>query len=253
MEFLTLDITVRRTLLEKGLPIHFYPEVLFHQSACLRELSKDSLQIIEFATLPVNTYGAIDLPADFVDDLAVAIPVGSRLTNIPKNNTLTPIRVHNTTTGAFEPPVADTSRTANANNTFFGFPGAWSWYWNVNDYGEPTGRFFGSPGGTSQGYMVVRDRRQIQLTENFVGTSVVLSYISNGQSVSNAAQVDWLAHSVIQAFSDWKMSPNASNNYSAEGMRYYNEKRLYRASKNDLTLTDFKNIMHNAYMAAPKT
>lgn len=246
MQLATLDIIIRRTLLERSLPIHYYSELLFHGASAIRELAKDSLQIINPANLPINSYGAADLPADFMDDIGVSLPVGGLLMPIPQRGDINPIRIHDTTTGAF------VSHETEDENTSYGyFPGG-AWFWNVNDWGEPTGRFFGANGGTSTGYKVVRERRQIQMVNISDIDSIVLLYVSNGQSIDNATQVDWRAHSTIQAYMDWKRSPNAAIKDSYEAATYYNERRLMRAEMSDLTITDIKQVFRKSYTASIK-
>lgn len=253
MQFATLDMITRRTLLEKGLPLHYYLEKLIHGASAVRELAKDTLKIVNAANLPVSDYNSVDLPNDFVDDVALCIPVGGLLQPIAKKDSINPLRVHNETTGEFEPY----SNEANLNTselTFFGINTSYFWYWNVNDYGEPTGRYFGANGGAYQnGYKVIKERRQIQLTGAFTSGNVVLLYISNGQSADNATQVDWSAHAAIQAYCDWKSSPNAAIKDSPEARTYYNEKRLLRANLNDLTKADILNILRSSYTAAIKS
>ena len=250
MTFSTLDTITRRYLLEKGLPIHWYLEILTHSSSAVRELSFDTLKIINTVRLPVNSYGAIDLPDDFVDDLTVAVPVGDSINPIPKQDRLNPIRIHDTTSGEFTPYV---TTSTDGSQDFAAFPGIWNWYWNVNSYGEPTGRLFGSSGGTAQGYKLVKERRQIQLTDNFQNSNVVLLYISDGQRTDNATQVETMAQQAIQAWCDWKRSPNAAIKDSYEAATFYNERRLLRARLNDLTKTDILNIIRNSYTGAPKS
>jgi hypothetical protein len=253
MQWCNLDTIVRRSLLEKGLPIHYYAEYLFHQAAAIRELAKDSLQIINTVNLPVNDYKAVDLPSDFKDDVAVCVAAGDLMRPIPKRSNINPIRVNNTTTGAFEPRQNNTT----ANTTLFPFLGintGYIWFWNVNDYGEPTGRYFGANGGNRiEGYRVVKERRQIQLTASFPHDSILLVYVSNGQHIDNATQVDWDAHAAIQAYCNWKTSKNAAIKDSYEAATYYNERRLFRANKDDLTVTDIKNIIRSNYTATIKT
>lgn len=254
MEFATLDMIVMRSLLEKRLPIHFYIEYLVHASASIRELTKDTLMAIRTVNLPVSSYASIDLPDDFVDDVGVFIPLGGTLSAIPKQDFLSPIRIHSTTTGRFIPQTIPV--TAGTDGTFFGFPGIWgSWYWNISEYGEPTGRYYGANGGTAQGYKVVKERRQIQLTDNFIGdgNSLILQYVSNGQSADNATQVEWMAFSCIQAYINWKCTKNASFKDSPEARTYYNEKRLLKAELDDLTRVDIINIFRNSYRASLKT
>jgi hypothetical protein len=239
---------VRRSLLERGYPIHYYAEYLLHASSCIRQLTYDTLKIINSVSLPVNSYYAVDLPEDFVDDISVNVPTGSFLKPVPKNDSITPLRLVDPTTGQFVP-----YKDAGQNETVYGINPSWLWYWNVNDYGEPTGRFYGAGGGErANGYKLLKERRQIQLTETFTGDTIVLLYISDGQSVNSATQIDMLAFSTIQAYIDWKTSPNAARKDSYEARTYADEKRLLRAKLNDLTVADIKNIVRKQFMAAIK-
>lgn len=241
----------RRSLLEKGLPLHYYLEIMLHQSACIRDLAKDTLQIVNTCPLAVNSYGAADLPTDFMDEIAVCLPVAGELSAIPRKSNLNPLR-NVETDGSFVPYTLqneDSSQTG----SFPGTPIGWYWFWNVNDFGEPTGRYFGLNGGAGYGYEIFGERRQIQFSEGFIGTSnLVFMYISNGQHVDNATQVDWRAHRCIQTYSDWQSSPNAAMKDAPEARTFYAEKRLLRAEMNDLTIADIKNILRSSYTATIK-
>lgn len=253
MQLTTLDQITRRSLLEKNLPLHYYFEYLVHGASAIRELSKDTLKIVNSANLPLNGYNAVDLPSDFVDDIGVYIPVGGALQPIPKRDNINPIRVHDGTSGAFEP--YNNGQSSNSGEfTFFGINTSYFWYWNVNDFGEPTGRYFGANGGAYQnGYKVIKERRQIQFTGTFTSDNVVLLYISNGQSADNATQVDWLAFRAIQTYTEWQRSPNANFKDSPEARTFYNEKRLLRAELNPLTREDIINTIRSGYTAAMKS
>lgn len=251
MQLANIDMIVKRSLLEKRLPLHFYVEFLSHAAACIRDLTKDTLQVINVANLPVSSYGSIDLPSDFVDDLAVCMPVGDTIIKLPKQDWLTPIRRHDTNTGEFVPYANLNSE--DEENTVWGIPTAgYNYFWNIDDWGGNTGRNFGSNGGISSGYKVVKERRQIQMTEDFIDGNVVLLYLSNGQSSDNATQVEWMAFSCIQSYIDWKTSRNASLKDSAEARTYYNEKRLLKSALNELTKTDLINVLRSAYTATIK-
>lgn len=252
MNLTTIDQICRRALLEDGLPIHFYPEMLYHGATCLRELNLDTLKIVNTVNLPVGTYAEVNIPDDFVDDVSVSVPQGWGLFPLPKQEWLTPIRVHNTTTGVFEPYVQDQDTTNTGFSTFYGFPASWAYYWNVDDYGEFTGRRFGAHGGTAIGYKVVKERRQIQMTDNFTDTNIILMYISDGQSVDAATQIDYAAFQTIRAYQEWKRSGNANNDNSPEGRGFYNQKRLLRARLNPLTKSDVQNIIRRSYTAGIK-
>lgn len=251
MVFANVDQIVRRTLLERGYPIQWYIEFLVHITSGLRELTKDTLRCINTVNLPVSDYKTIDLPGDFDDDVALCIPAGGTLQEVVKVNNLNPLRMHSSTTGQFVNPV-DLNTTEN--NTFFGFPVVWNWYWNFSDYGEPLGRFFGAPGGARlNGYQVFKERGQIQLSQNFTSPNAILLYIGNGQSVDNATRIDWKAFRCLQTYSNWQSSPGRDNKDSAEARTFYNEQRKLIAALNPLTKTDLINIYRNSYRASIKS
>jgi hypothetical protein len=246
MIFANLDSIAKRRLLANGLPLHYYLEHLLHAATCLRELSFDTLHIINTARLPVNDYNAVDLPFDFVDDVMVGIPVGGMLQPVAKRDNINPLRTFDED-GQFANWTESNSEETNAI-----FSGTWTWFWNVNDFGEPTGRMFGAGSGSDNGYMVDRKRRQIQLTGSFTSDEIVLMYISDGQSADNATQIDVRAQAAIDAFIGWKASPNADIKDSYEAATFYNEKRMLRARLDDLTILDIKAIIRRNYKAAPK-
>lgn len=247
-----LDIICRRWLLERNLPIHFYFEALTHSSTVLQLLTQDTLQIVNSANLPVGGYGEVNLPDDFDDDLAVCIPNGQALTALPKQDWITPLRIHDTTSGSFVKYNELQDDDADGEISFFGFSSGWSYYWNVDAYGGFLGRQFGSHGGTYAGYKVLRERRQIQMTEGFANSNIVLLYISDGQSVDNASQIDTKATQCIKSYIDWQRSPNAANELSPEGRAFYNQKRRLRTLLNGMTKTDIINTFRQSYTATIK-
>ena len=250
MQLLTVDIIVRRWLLDRNLPIHFYAEALFHASTCIRELSKDTLKIVNTSNIPVDETGNAVLPDDYSSDVACCLAAGEVLQQIPHRSNLNPLRVHDTTTGQFTTqPDADNTDINNA--LLFGSNGAF-WFWNIDNWGEFTGRYFGSNGGTVRGYQIFKQQRRIQLTGDFAGGNVIFQYISNGQSVDNATQIDWEAFRAITTFIDWQRSPNATNKMSPEGNTYYYEKRMLRANLSSLTIADIKNVLRANYTSAIK-
>lgn len=248
----TLDSIVRRALLESNVSIHWYGEYLFHAATCLRELSFDSLQLINSANLPTDETASVQLPGDFVDDLAVCIPSGQSLSKLPKQDWITPLRLNSSTTGAFVPYDGNSDDNENG-ETVWGYPfGGFTFFWNVDAYGEGLGGNYGSKGGTSSGYKLIREQRRIQLTEDFISTNVVLLYISDGQSIDAASQITPMAWAAIQSYIEWKRSANKNNDFSPEGRAFYNQRRLLRARLNDLDVTTIKNIIRNNYSATVK-
>jgi len=250
MIFDSLDSLTRRYLLERGLPIHFYLETLLHHSTCLKELNFDSLQIVNSATLPVNNYNAIDFPDDLVDVVGLYLPRGGFLQPVPQRASITPIRSHDST-GSFIPsPVVITTDEPNS----LTFNGEFFWYWNVSDWGEPTGRRFGAPGnGRLNAYNVIKERRQIQLTGTFTSSTAVVMYISDGQTVDNASKIETAASRTLFTYTDWQRSPRAAIKDSPEARTFYNEKRKLRARLNTLTVTDIIDIIRSTYRASIKS
>lgn len=249
MIWATLDSIVRRNLLERGYPMQYYIEELTHAATCLRQLTQDTLKVINSVTLAVDTsdYTA-DLPDDFVDDIGVAIPAGGLLLPIPKRGNLNRIPAINSDTGQF---TSMPTLNASGNTFFFGF--GWTWFWNFNDWGEPTGRYFGANGGDAlNGYTIVKERRKIQFTSSFLSPDAVLTYVSDGQSADAATQIDTLAIDAIKKYINWQMSPNADVDRSPEGITFSNEKARLRRLLDDITTTDIKQIFRNNYTASPK-
>lgn len=250
MKLTNLDQIVRRWLLENGLSIHYYAEGLFHASTCLRELHLDTLKVVNTLRLPLNTYHAVDLPEDFVEEVMVGIPVGATYQNVPRGTRINPLRVSQST-GDYTTytNLEDDSESIDAS----GLWGPANWYWNFNEYGESTGRFFGIDGGAKlNGYEIVFERRQIQFTETFTSGDVLLMYISDGQSLNAASQIDVRAFSAIQSYVQWKRSINRDNNFSPEGQAYFNKRRLLRAALNGMSVADIKNILRKNYRATIK-
>lgn len=247
---ITLDTITRRWLLENQLPIHYYMEGLLHSATCLRELNFEVLKIINAINLPVSDTGNIEIPNDFVDDLAVTIPIGQSLRGLPKQNWITPLRLNDASTGEF---VTYQSNSANTLANFCGFPlSGSSWFWNFNAFGEPTGGFYGAKGGTSSGYSVFKPQRRIQLSESLIGTNVVLLYIGDGSSIDNATQIDPQAWKTIDTYIRWQRSPNRDNENSPEGRTFYNQRRHLVARLDDLDIPTILNIARNSYIATIK-
>lgn len=248
MTLTTLDQITRRNLLEKGLPLHFYLEYMLHAATCLRELTISTLHIVRAKVIKINSYNAITLPDDFSDDIMLSISTGATLWVIPKRDDINPIRSIDSNGNYVPYPTV-----YNLNGMdFWGYNPNWVWFWNINDLGEPTGRFFGAGGGDLRGYQVFRERNEIQLVGPCSGDSVVLLYISDGQSADDATQVEIVAINCIQRYQNWMTSPNRDNINSPEGRTYVAALRELRARKDDLTPADIKNIVRTNFKASMK-
>lgn len=247
MRFTTIDKIIRRELLEKRLPLHYYVEYLVHASTCLRELTFDSLRIVNTVELTLTDYYAADLPCDYVDWTKIGLKMGQFVQPITQRGSIN--RLHNYNAQGQIIPYQD----PNTYNMDFPF---WPGYWmfqNIDDLGENLGRLYGfNTGLVPDGFKILPERNQIQFLETSRDTTYVLEYISDGQTSDNATQVDQYAWSTIQAYIDWKRTPNASNDHSPEAYNYKNQRRLLRARMSEVTLYDIRQTLYKNYRASIK-
>lgn len=247
MRFTTLDKIIRRTLLSNRLPMHYYSEFMVHASTALRELSFDSLKIINTVRLDLNSYFAADLPCDYVDWTKVGLEMAQFVQPITQRNSINRLHKYDN----------------QGNITTYGSPGTfnmdfpfWPGYWmfqNIDDLGENLGRLYGfNTGLVPDGFKILPERNQIQFTETSRGTTYIMEYISDGQTSDNATQVDQYAWAAIEAFINWKRSPYAGNEHSPEGMLFRNQRRVLRARMNEMTCYDIRQILYRNYRASIK-
>lgn len=252
MIFTTLDICVRRYLLARRYPLHYYAEVLTHMSACLRELTFDTLQIVNTAVITPNQAGQAYLPSDYQDEVGLFIATGQLTSIVPHRDNINPLVNYNATG---QPVPYSTNPAAPLETSLpFDWPGG-NWYWNVNDLGENLGRLFGynTTLFNPNGYAIEEQRNQIQLLESFTEANYLLMYISDGQTVNNASQITPMAINTLEANTDWKISPNRANIKSPEGNTYLIARKQLRSRLNKLDLQDIRTIIRANYQDAPKT
>ncbi len=247
MRFTSLDKIIRRTLLAKRLPLHYYVEFLVHASSCLRELTFDSLKIINTVELELNDYYAADLPCDFVDWTKVGLKMGQLIQPVTQRDSIN--RLRNQDSQGNYIPYQDPG-TFNLDFPFW--PGYWM-FQNIDDLGENLGRLYGfNTGIVPDGFKILPERNQIQFLESARDCKYVMEYISDGQTSDNATQVDQYAWSTIEGFINWKRSQNADNDHSPESYNYKNLRRQLRARMNELTLYDLRQILYRNYTGAIK-
>lgn len=250
MIYTSLDQIVRNVLLSKRLSLHFYQEFLTHAVNCLRELTFDSLQIVNSVEIVPNSYDAADLPCGFVDDVMVGIPVGQFVKPIARRESINNLLNYNTTGQPIPYPSIE---TRNNSTGFFGFANTWNWMWNINDLGESTGRLFGHDSGkTRSGYKIIRERGQIQFTEKCTASKYIIIFISDGQSIDNATRITPLAFSTIESYVNWKRSKNADLINSPEGLSWVAQRKTLRSRLSDLDMQSIKQALRSAYRGSPK-
>lgn len=248
MRFTTLDTITQSVLLQKNLPLHYYLRFLKFGCDCLRELSFDSLKIVNTVQLNIPTTSfACDLPCDYVDWVLVGIPQGQFVRPVTQRDSINQLANYDTTGHVV--PFGD----AQAQNLDFPF---WPGYWmfqNIDDLGENVGRMFGyNTGNTNDMFKIIRERSQIQFGQLFPSNTAILEYISDGQTADNLTKVDPMVQACVEQYINWKRSPNADVERSPEGASYYNQKRIFRARRNGITPWDIRQAMYRNYVGSPK-
>lgn len=247
MKYTTLDKIIRRNLLAKRMPLHYYMEFLVHASTCLRELTFDTLRVVNTVELTLNNYFAVDLPCDYVDWTKIGLKVGQYVVPITQRDSINRLRAQDA-----QGNYTTYTDTQTIEQEFPFWPGFWI-FQNIDDLGENIGRRFGADAGaTNDAFKVMRERRQIQFTETMTDCTIVLEYISDGQTSDNATQIDPYAQSAIEAFINWKRSQNADIDRSPEARSFYNQRRILRARMSGITIPDIRQILYSNYRASIK-
>lgn len=238
--FTSLDAIVRNVILRKRLSLHWYIDFMVHAVNCLRELSMDDLKCVNTKLLTVDAYNAIDLPNDYLDYTRVGIKAGQNIKPLVETDKINSLVNRNP---------ADLSPTtygnANADNStaalYYGY--SYPFFWHTvtwNQYGESVGRMFGFGAGIQDDvFKVVKERNQIQLTENLSVSEIVLEYISDGTSADAATAVTPYAYATIAAYIDWQIKEN-SRSYGMGDRQlakseYVSQRQILRARLSDLT------------------
>lgn len=248
MNLITLDNIVRRTLLDKQLPLHWYIRFLSYAAACVRERSRDTLYYTKTVTLTLDSYFAADLPCDFESDVLVGIPRGQFVQPVTQRNSINNLTNTNSTGN---PIPYGTAGPGNNPDNFPFFPG-FLLFSNVDDIGEPTGRLFGANTGyVNTSYKIIPGRNQIQFSEQFPSTTAVLEYIANSESADNLSRVDARAFGTVQAYIDWmwKKHSRRSTGYEIQESKDFfgNEWRRLRAQIANVSLQDIRQSVFKNY------
>lgn len=256
MRFTTLDRIVRSQLLQSGYSIHWYTQFLKFAADGLRELTFDSLRIINTEKLPVNSYKAVTLPCSFVDWISVGLQQGQYVQPLVTSPSINRLYDYGTNGDKIPYPDVFQDDAKNGNINGIGFLG-YNWV-TWNEYNEPIGRLFGLgnfPG--ANGFIVLPERGEIQLDNASCAKWIILEYISDGQDCNSATRIDPYAQKTIETYIIWMMKENGRQYSMGERQtarqEFLNQQRILRARKDDLTLTDIKNISRKNANAAIKS
>jgi hypothetical protein len=242
----SLDTIVKAYLSKNNLSIHYYIEALSHATDCLRELNFDTMKVVKSVKLPVNSYGAIPLPCDYVDFVKVGFPKGQYVVEMSTNEKLNRLNNIDDQGNKIKYEVIDNDMPESS----WGWDGA-NYIWASNDRGELLGRGFNlNAGSTHNSFKVLRERGEIQIDNRFANDYIVLEYIGDGLDTNASTQVHPYAQATIESYISWKMSPAKNAVQSNESLMYHNSLRILRGRLNDATILDFLRAKQKGYKAS---
>jgi len=250
MRWSTLDNITRSVLFQAGYPIHWYMQFLKYSVDCLRELTFDTLQVVNTKNITLEEGKYAQLPCDYVDWVHIGTTLGQYRVPMVESKSIS--QLHNYDSNGnivnYGTGSASDSRVFGAIN------------WNTaNEYNEPTGRFYGLGNfPSSRGFKVLRNRGNghIQFDEQMPYTSIQLEYISDGQTIDSATKVHPYAIAAIEAYIIWKMK-EYGRHYNRQDAALCKQQfdqlhRNLRGRLNPLTIDDYKQIIRGAYTATNK-
>ena len=241
MKYTSLHKIVTGYLLKKRYPIHFYIEFLTHCAAGLTELHLDTLQNVQTKLLPINSYGAITVPGDFLDWVKVGVPNGQFIRPLASRPGLS--RLNNLDTSGNIIPYDGDDILGN-----FGVSNFASGI-NINDRYENTGRQYGSRGNGVDTFIYVKERGEIQININIKATNIVLEYISDGSESDNATKVNPYAIATLESYMNWQNKENSRTVGAGEKQRaqsqFDHEHRKLRSRLNPLSKADVIHIFNS--------
>lgn len=251
MQFLSLDSVVKKVLLDKGYPIHYYLKCLSYAVDIAQTLSVDDIAVINTSIITLDNFGAAKLPDDYVDYTKIGMLAGQMIKPLVPHDGLSRIANEDSTGN-------QTSWFDNVNNVPFSYlPNLFYTQAVFNGYGEYIGREFGKGAGVEKDiYKIIKERGIIQCHESMKGQKIILEYISSGCCVIGSIGIEFYARETVRDYILWKLKENSrgSNGFEiqqAEG-NYINQRKILRARLNDLDPNMMRRILQRSYHAAPK-
>ena len=236
MRYTSLHKIVTGYLLKRRYPIHFYIEFLTYCASGLTELQFDTLQNIQTKLLPINNYGAITLPFDYLDWVKVGISNGQFVRPLASRSGLS--RLSNLDTSGNSVPYNSDEFVWNSVSGL-----------NINEKYENTGRQYGGRVNGDNTFIYVKERGEIQVNLNIQAANIVLEYISDGSESDNATKVHPYAIATLESYMNWQNKENSRTVGAGEKQRaqsqFDHEHRKLRSRLNPLSKADIIHIFNS--------
>lgn len=265
MKYYSLNIIIKNVLLRRNYPLQYYLQFLVYGKDCLRQMSLDSLGVINTKLLDVvvsGGYNVATLPDDYVDWTKVGVRVGQYVKPLLERDSIN--NLHNyDDTGAIIPYGDTTDIPSSVAQIDMGIglnSGTFAWDTVTWDsYGEFIGRYYGFRGSGSEidTFKVIPERCQIQLNENLSVDKIVLEYVGDGLGCDSATQIPIYAVDTIESYIIWQMKEQNRNYQLGERKIAYDEYvrqyQIFLARKNPLTKEMIVRILNRNYTAVIKS
>lgn len=252
MKTVTLNHIVRNTLMDMQYPLHYYTRFLHYGIQCLEELNYDfplgdsgsitsgsesaTASNVKSVELDVTTYMRAILPADCVDVVDVSGKYGEHILPLRKDQSLNLIQNYD--------DAGNKIAHSDQNNINYDLDLIYNTTTNfghVNEQGEHIGRGYGISSEQSQSYNIDSHAGEIVFNNSLTVNKVVLTYISDGITTSEANVVHPYAQDVIKKYIIYQKHYHTNASFNKVGISkqdFHNAKRKLRARLNALTYAD---------------
>jgi hypothetical protein len=251
MKTKSLDVIVRDTLLDNGLPLHYYTRYLHHGLRCLDELSLDyDMGNIKTVVLSVTDYRRAILPADFIDVIDVSGKHGEKLLPLERVRSLNKL-YNRDTEGNKIPYPAEQSVNYDAEFNYNLISGGAT----MNSRGELIGRFYGRQRNPLMTYDIDTVNSELVFSNTMDLIEVTLTYITSAVSRSTANVVTPYATDVISKYITMmaaKAEGSSLGKYQLAQQDYQNAKRVFRARMNSMDFAEMISLIRNGIHGAIK-
>ena len=233
---ITLDTITRTSLIDHGFPLHYYFRFLNWALRGLKQATYDHPINIKSVRRTITSYGAIVVPDDCIG-VGGIVHVG-----LEESDKVVPL-VHDPSLNRLNKFDSGGNKVLYSAGDENYYPGIYED--NFNSNGEHKGRDFAYVGDKRYSYKYIEERNEIQLGIGLTGcTEAVLTYITDGVTISEVNVVHPYAEELILSWIRWKRLehlPRLHRNETAESKarsEYYNNKRIFRGRLEELTVND---------------
>lgn len=251
MKTKTLNAIVRESLLDDGLPLHYYTRYLHHGLRIFDELSLDfPVGNIKMVELDVTSYQRAILPADFVDFIDVSAKHGERLLPMERERNLNKMYNYDDQGGKAAWPVSNSiNYDAEINYSLISGTN------NINTRGELVGRYYGRKRAAKLTFDIDEVNQEIVFSNEMVLEKITLVYMTTAASSSSANVVTPYATDVITKYITLKAIKAGGGRVGSAQMAqqdYENAHRVFRARMNSTDYATMIGVLRNGIIGSLK-